>query len=166
MISFVAGVTPPERLSGRHASFDACATSLKRGPPVRSVMPEKILVITLDDQPGTFASLVELLDREQVKVRAVGGAAMGDRARAVLLVDDPEKARGAIQGEGFEVEALTSVTFMAFPDAGEVGRLLRRVADAGVNVSAVVTTREGQIVAAVSDDEKAREALAGAAVVT
>lgn len=129
-------------------------------------VPEKLIVTTLENKPGTIAHVGEVLGRENVNIEAVAGVDAGGEGRLVLLVSDPEEAFQVLRREGFQVEQRTALMMMVSNEAGELGRLTRRIADAGVNVDALVTTREGRVVAAVSDYEKAAEAVGGAAVVT
>lgn len=129
-------------------------------------MPEKLLVVTLENKPGTIVDVLTALDRVNVGVEAFAGTAFGDEGRAVLLTDNPDDAFDELRREGFQVDTQTAIVMMSSTDPAETRRLFSLLKDADVNVGSLLTTRDGRYVAAVSDYAKAADVLEGAAVVT
>lgn len=58
------------------------------------------LSLSLDNVPGTFSAISELLGREGVNIRAISVADTSDISTVRFVVDDPEKAKNILIGSG------------------------------------------------------------------
>ncbi len=121
-------------------------------------------LIDLDNKPGSFARVAEAIAAKGVNITAVSGATCGDSGRAAIITSDEAATRTAItdiNGKYTEVE-VTEAALRHEP--GSLAKATRRLADAGVNIEALLPVgMEGNdvIVAFVtSDPVKTREALA------
>ena len=119
----------------------------------------KDLLVFLEDHPGTLAEMGEALGKAGVNIDGI--CAIGDAGKGVIhiLVEDPAAARTALETAGIKVEAERDILVTDIADnPGELGKIARKIADAGVNIDLVylATTR---LVLGVSDVEKAKAAL-------
>jgi len=76
-----------------------------------------------------------------------------------VLVADPGKARQALQSAGARVTGEQDVLVLDIEDKpGSLGKLTRKIADAGVNLNAVYLATKTRVVIGAPDIEKARAA--------
>ena len=107
----------------------------------------KDLTIVLVDRPGTLADAAEALARAGINIEGACGFACGGEGIFHVLVEDATVARQAIAAAGLEVRDEREVVITRVEDrVGAAGRLLRQIADAGVNVDLIYSTADGRIV--------------------
>jgi hypothetical protein len=108
----------------------------------------KDLTVILVNRPGTLADAFEALGSAGVDLIGGCGFPAGDEGVLHVLVQDAPAARRAIEGAGLEVRAERDVVVLdrlpAVP--GSAGRVLRRIADEGVNVDLIYLTEDGGLV--------------------
>ncbi|TMF61144.1 MAG: hypothetical protein E6I16_04535 [Chloroflexi bacterium] len=76
-----------------------------------------------------------------------------------MLVADPAKARQALQTAGARVTGEQDVLVLDIEDKpGSLGKVTRKIADAGVNLNAVYLATKTRVVIGARDIEKARAA--------
>jgi hypothetical protein len=103
--------------------------------------------IELVDRPGTLARASDALGRAGVNIEGACGYVTDGRGVYHVLVRDAERARRALLNAGFEIQTERPVLVLPIENRpGEAARLLRRVADAKVNLDILYTTLDGQIV--------------------
>ena len=120
----------------------------------------KDLTVILKNVPGTFASLGEALGSAGINIDGICGFPSGGEGVVHMLVEDTAGARSAIEGAGHEVRAEREVLVVDVQDKpGEVGRVCRALADAGVNLDLIYPTNQGQLVLGADDMDKARAAI-------
>jgi hypothetical protein len=118
------------------------------------------LTVILENQPGTLASLGEALGNAGINILGGCGFQSGGEGVIHLLVEDAAKAKMTLQGAGIDVRGERPVLMTTVNDQpGELGRLARRIADAGVNIDLFYLTAGRQLVLGVDDLEKAGAAL-------
>ena len=124
----------------------------------------KDLIISLEDQPGMLAAVGEVLGNAGINIEGVSGAAV-EGAESVwihILVEDADMAKAALDAAQVDYGAERDVEVMSLVDQpGEMGRFLRKVADAGVNIDLVYLATSTRLVLAGSDMEALRSALHG-----
>jgi hypothetical protein len=119
----------------------------------------KDLTIELEEQVGTVAAAAEALGKAGVNIEGICGFVVGGKGVGHVLVEDAGKARQALQSAGARVTAEQDVLVMNIEDRpGALGQLTRKIADAGVNLSAVYLATKTRVVIAARDLEKARAA--------
>ena len=94
----------------------------------------KQLSVSLDNVPGTLATISESLGREGVNIRAISVADTSDRSTVRFVVDDPDKAKNMLIANGHSPKE-TEVLAVEIPDhpGGMLG-VLKPLKAAGVNV--------------------------------
>src|SRR5512145_1810399 len=94
----------------------------------------KQLSVSLDNTPGTFSTVSEILGREGVNIRAISVADTSDISTVRFVVDDPEKAKNILTGNGYNPKE-TDVLAVETPDhPGGVNAVLKPLKAAGINV--------------------------------
>lgn len=105
------------------------------------------LTIGLLDRPGTLAQASDALGRAGVNIEGATGYVCDGQGTYHVLIADAERARRALIDSGFEIIAERRVVVTAVEDRPGAGAaLLRRVAEAGVNVDLLYLTMDGRMV--------------------
>ncbi len=122
------------------------------------------LIVNLENKPGTLAQLGEALGNAGINIEGVCGMAGDGGAEVHILVQSAQMARTALEEVGIACGAERDVEVVSIVDQpGEMGRHLRKVADAGVNVDLVYLATSTRLVLGSSDTEGLRSALHGGA---
>jgi hypothetical protein len=109
-----------------------------------------------EDRPGQLAAFVQLLSRSGVNIEGLAEI----EGIVHVLARDPHAARTALRSGGYTVEGELEVLVLPMPDRpGELAMVMRRLADAGVNVRFAYLATETRVVIGADDVTKAREAL-------
>lgn len=125
-------------------------------------MPIEIIVET-DDRPGIIAEMGELLGQARVNIRAAAAVAHGGLGYLHFVVDNADRALATLKVGGWKVRESREVLTVTIDDQpGELGRYARRLADAGVNITALYLAGERagekELIVAVDDIAAARRA--------
>ena len=120
----------------------------------------KDLTIELEEKAGTVAAAAEALGKAGINIEAFCGFVVGGQGVGHLLVADAGKARQALQTAGARVVNEQDALVLDIEDKpGSLGRLTRKIADAGVNLNAVYLATKTRVVIGARDLEKARAAV-------
>lgn len=122
------------------------------------------LTVNLENKPGTLAALGEALGNAGINIEGgCGTAGAGGGAGEVhILVQDAQMAREALEQAGMSCGAERDVEVVSVVDQpGEMGRHLRKVADAGVNVDLFYLATSTRLVLGSADKDGLRGALHG-----
>jgi len=119
----------------------------------------KGLTIELDEKVGSAATAAEAIGTAGANIEGSCGSAVGGTGVGHVLVADPGKARQALQSAGARVTGEQDVLVLDIEDKpGSLGKLTRKIADAGVNLNAVYLATKTRVVIGAPDIEKARAA--------
>ena len=119
----------------------------------------KDLTVDLDEKVGSVAAAAEALGEAGVNIEGVCGFVVNGRGIVHLLVADASKARQALQSAGARVTGEQDVLVLDIEDKpGALGKLTRRIADAGVSLNTVYLATKTRVVIGARDIEKARAA--------
>ncbi len=122
------------------------------------------LTVNLENKPGTLAQLGEAVGNAGINIEGVCGMAGADgRAGEVhILVQSAQLARAALEEVGIACGGERDVEMVSIVDQpGELGRHLRKIADAGINVDLVYLATSTRLVVGSSDSDGLRSALHG-----
>jgi hypothetical protein len=120
------------------------------------------LTVNLENRPGTLAALGEALGGAGINIEGVCGLADAGGAQGAvhILVQDAQMAREALSDVGIECGGERDVEIVSVVDQpGEMGRHLRKIADAGVNVDLVYLATSTRLVLGSSDMDGLRRAM-------
>ena len=116
------------------------------------------LAIDLDHAPGALAAMGEALGRAGVSVEGGGAWVVGGRGVAHFLFEDGDAARRVLEAAGIRVTAVREVVLLklAQGEPGQLGKLARRMAEAGVNLEVQYSDHANQLVLVPDRIEAAR----------
>ncbi|MFB3739481.1 MAG: ACT domain-containing protein [Candidatus Velamenicoccus archaeovorus] len=117
------------------------------------------LTIVVEDRPGELAKVGEALGGAGINIEGFAGFGFEGRGIIHVLVEDAGAARSALEGAGVQVsgeaEALVMPVDADVDRPGALGEMARKMADAGINFSAVYLATKNRAVAVTSDNAKA-----------
>ncbi len=116
------------------------------------------LTIHLNNRPGALAEMGEMLGAAGVSVEGGGCWLAEGKAIAHFLFEDGEAARSALEAKGIEVLAVREVLVQRLRqgDPGQLGKIGRAMAEAGVNIEVQYSDHDNQLILVVDDLEKGR----------
>ncbi|CAN5831891.1 hypothetical protein BH24CHL6_BH24CHL6_01040 [soil metagenome] len=119
------------------------------------------LTVYIEDRPGTLAQVGELLGEAGINIDGTCGFPAEGRGVLHVLLTDAGKARQVLTDGGLECGDEREVEVVSIVDQpGEMGRHLRRIADAGVNVDLLyLATGTRLVIGSSLDQEGLRKAL-------
>lgn len=116
------------------------------------------VAIRLENKPGELARMGETLGAAGVSVEGGGGWLVDGNGYMHFLFEDGEAARTALENVGIEVldvrEVLVQKLKQEIP--GQLGKIARRMADAGVNIEVIYSDHANQLILVVDDFEKGK----------
>ena len=120
------------------------------------------LLVNLEDKPGTLAQLGETLGNAGINIEGIAGMTDPGPAHTHILVASAQEARSALEEVGISCGGERDVEVVSVVDQpGEMGRHLRKIADAGVNIDLTYMATGTRLVLGASDIEGLRRALHG-----
>ena len=118
----------------------------------------KDLEIELDDRPGALAEMGEALGRAGVSVEGGGVWVSGGVGIAHFLFEDAGAARAALSAAGIRVirESEVLIQKLRQDEPGQLGKIARRMAEAGVNIEVQYSDHDHNLILVVDDQERGR----------
>jgi len=118
----------------------------------------KDLTMVLENRPGALADMGEALGRAGVSVEGGGVFVVNGAGVAHFLFADGAAAREALTGAGIRVleERDVLVLRLRQDEPGQLGKISRRMAEAGVNIEVQYSDHDHQLILVVDDIEKGR----------
>jgi hypothetical protein len=116
------------------------------------------LSIRLENRPGALAEMGEALGNAGVSVEGGGGFVIDGKGIAHFLFEDAGAARKALEEKGIEVleDREVLVQRLKQDQPGQLGKISRLMADAGVNIEVIYSDHQNQLILVVDDLEKGR----------
>ena len=116
------------------------------------------VAIRLENRPGAMAEMGEALGAAGVSVEGGGGWVADGKATMHFLFDDGEAARKALEDADIEVLEVREVRVQKLRQdiPGQLGKIARRMSDAGVNIEVVYSDHANQLCLVVDDFEKGK----------
>jgi hypothetical protein len=113
----------------------------------------KDLAIALENRPGALAEMGETLGRAGVSIEGGGAWVVNGIGVAHFLFSDGARAREFLEAAGIRVLEERDVVVLRLKQAipGQLGLLTRRMADAGVNIHALYSDHDHQLILVVDD---------------
>jgi hypothetical protein len=123
-------------------------------------------LVDLENKPGALANVAEALGARGVNITNVTGATCGDGGRAAITTADDVTARSVFASLKVSFKEVDLVEAHLADKPGSLGSAIRRLADAGINIEAIMPTgmsgNEVTVGFATSNPIKARDILATA----
>jgi hypothetical protein len=116
------------------------------------------LAIELEDRPGALAEMGEALGRAGVSVEGGGVFVANGAGIAHFLFTDGRAAREALENAGIHVVEENEVMTLRLrqDEPGQLGKIARRMAEAGVNIRVQYSDHDHQLILVVDDPERGR----------
>ena len=118
----------------------------------------KDLEIILDNRPGALARMGEVLAHAGINIEGGGLWVCEKSGIAHFLFKDGTAARRALEEAGIEVKAENEIILQKLKQdvPGQLGKIARMMAEAGVNIEVQYSDHHNQLVLVVDDIEKGR----------
>ena len=95
-------------------------------------------LVDLDNKPGTLAKVADALGSKGINIENIAGASCADGGRAAIVTTDLAGTRSALQAAGATFKELETVEVSLPHRPGSLATATRRLADAGVNIEAIL----------------------------
>lgn len=117
------------------------------------------VTISLDHRPGELARMGEVLGRAGISIEGGGTFLVGDKGIGHFLFHHGAAARRALEREGITVLAVRDVVVQKLrqDEPGQLGKLCREMAKAGVNIEVQYSDHSNQLILVVDNIDIARE---------
>lgn len=111
------------------------------------------VAIVLEHHPGALADMGAALGRAGVSIEGGGAFAVDGKGIAHFLFKDGATARAALQSAGIRVLEVRDVLVQRLNQAepGQLGKIARRMAEAGVNIEVLYSDHQNQLILVVDD---------------
>ena len=123
-------------------------------------------LVDLENKPGELARIAEAMGAKGINITGVTGATCGSTGRVTLMTADEAATRTTLGEIGCRFEEIEAVEASMRHEPGTLGSTARRLADAGVNIEAIMPTgmsgSEVTVAFMTDNPAKAREVLASA----
>ncbi len=118
----------------------------------------KDLAILLENRPGALAEMGEALGKAGVSIEGGGGFVFEGKGIVHFLVENGSEARRALNEAGIKVldEREVLVQRLKQDQPGQLGKISRRMAEAGVNIEVIYSDHQNQLILVVDDFEKGK----------
>jgi hypothetical protein len=116
------------------------------------------LTIALDNRPGALAEMGDALGRAGISIEGEGAWVVSGQGVAHFLFENGAAARSALQAAGIQVLEVRDVLVQRLNQAtpGQLGKLTRQMAHAGVNIEVLYSDHNNQMILVVDDIAKGR----------
>ena len=121
---------------------------------------ERDITVIIDDLPGTLAQVGEALGNAGINIGGYCSFPSGGKSFLHILVEDGAGARKALSGLGLSIAQERDVVTVDMEDnPGELGKISRKIANAGININMVYMGTNSRLVIAAYDIDNAKAAL-------
>lgn len=121
----------------------------------------KDFVLIPDDRPGVLARLGEAAGEAGLNIEGISAFTGQGKGVVHVLVSEPAHALEILRAAGLDVRAARDVVVVPIADEpGAMGKICRKVADAGINIEQAYLATQSRMVMVVDDVERARQLLA------
>jgi len=111
--------------------------------------------VFLENRPGRLANLVDLLDKNGIKIMAMGIAEAGNYGIVRCVLDNDAKALAILK----DANTAVNVVDVLILNLAQLETIVTVLEKAGVNIDYAYTMNSGKIIVKVNDEEKAIKAL-------
>jgi hypothetical protein len=111
--------------------------------------------VFLENRPGRLANLVNLLDKNGIKIMAMGIAEAGNYGIVRCVLDNDAKALAILK----DANTAVNVVDVLMLNLAQLETIVTVLEKAGVNIDYAYTMNSGKIIVKVNDEEKAIKAL-------
>lgn len=116
------------------------------------------LAIRLKNRPGALAEMGDALGKADVSIEGGGGFVFDGNGIVHFLFEDATAARKALEDARIEVleEREVIIQRLNQEQPGQLGKISRLMAEAGVNIEVIYSDHQNQLILIVDDPVKGR----------
>ena len=126
----------------------------------------QVFLVDLKNKPGELARATEAIAAKGIDITAISGATCGDSGRAAVITNDHATTKAVLTEAGFKFTEMEATDTALRQQPGTLAKAARRLADAGINVEALLPIgmegNEVHVAFVTNDAAKARQILTGA----
>jgi len=100
----------------------------------------KQFTVIVGNQPGALAQIAKTLGNSKVNILALLGTAQGTNATVELVVEDPRRAKKALDEAGLTYQETTAEEYELQNKPGALAQCLEKLAARGVNLNSICAT--------------------------
>ncbi len=112
-------------------------------------MPIRQVSIAVENIPGKLHEICDILEKEQINIKAIMASAKLEPVQLHVVVDDPDKAVNVLESSGY-ITSTKEVVAVSAPDhPGGLNAVLRTLQEADVNIETIypfIRTDSGEAV--------------------
>jgi hypothetical protein len=125
----------------------------------------KQFTVTVENRPGAVAEMAKTLGDARVNILALLGTAQGTSGTVELVVEDPRRAKKALDEAGLTYRETTAEEYELQNKPGALAQCLNKLAARGVNLNSICATaskggKKAVLVYTVEAEGKAKAATA------
>jgi hypothetical protein len=125
----------------------------------------KQFTVTVENRPGAVAAMAKTLGDARVNILALLGTAQGTSGTVELVVEDPRRAKKALDEAGLTYRETTAEEYELQNKPGALAQCLNKLAARGVNLNSICATaskggKKAVLVYTVEAEGKAKAATA------
>ena len=98
---------------------------------------DKQLLVTVDNQVGVLAHLIEVISLAGINMVAICAYAVANQGIIMIVTENNEKAKGLLMAKGYQVREEEVIVLTVENKPGALQTLTQRIADAGIDVTLV-----------------------------
>lgn len=98
--------------------------------------------VILDNVPGALTKLIDILDKEDIKTKAISAASTEEHSTLRLVVNDPNKAVSTLRSFHFNVQVTPVIAVEVPVHPGGMNAIVKPLAQGDVNIHYIYTTIE------------------------
>ena len=117
------------------------------------------LEIKMINKPGSLAKLGEVLGQAGISILGGGVFTAAESSIAHFLLEDTTSTKNVLEENGFEIIKENEILIQRLNQGkpGQLGKISRMMADAGVNIEVMYSDHENQLILVVDNLEKGRQ---------
>jgi hypothetical protein len=125
----------------------------------------KQFTVTVENRPGAVAAIAKTLGNAKVNILALLGTAQGTSGAVEIVVEDPRRAKKALDEAGVTYRESTAEEYELQNKPGALAQCLDKLAAKGVNLNSICATaakggKKAVLVYTVETEAKAKAATA------
>ncbi len=93
--------------------------------------------IAVDNEPGKLHEICNILEVEQINIKAIMSATKLKPVQLQVVVDDPDKAVSVLNGKGFTTSTKEVIAVSAPDHPGGLNAVLRTLIEVNVNIESL-----------------------------
>jgi len=97
----------------------------------------KEITVVTTNEVGTLAKICEILGNSGINIQSISAHSTEDKGIIKIITSDPESANNFLSKRGYNPVTNDIVVVKLMDRPGEMGKLTKRIAHAGVNLESV-----------------------------